>query len=177
MADERRSEEKTPLDRALDLFVYAPLGFALSVRDQLPELADKGRARVSGDLAMAKMMGQFAVAEGEKEARKRLEGVGDLLSRLGVITPTPQPASAPRPTTAPAPAPTTSAMNGKPAPQASRGAHLAIPGYDTLSASQVVQRLAGLAVEELEAVRSYEEANRGRRTILAKAAQLQSADQ
>jgi hypothetical protein len=55
-------------------------------------------------------------------------------------------------------------------------ADLAIPEYDTLSASQVVQRLAGLAVEELEAVRDYEAGTRGRRTILSKIAQLQQSD-
>jgi hypothetical protein len=53
-------------------------------------------------------------------------------------------------------------------------AELAIPGYDSLSASQVVQRLAGLAPPELEAVRTYEAAGRGRRTILTKIAQLQT---
>jgi hypothetical protein len=51
---------------------------------------------------------------------------------------------------------------------------LAIPGYDSLSASQVVQRLGGLSSEELEAVRQYESTTRGRRTILSKIAQLQS---
>lgn len=51
---------------------------------------------------------------------------------------------------------------------------LAIPGYDSLSASQVVQRLAGLSVEELQAVRDYESATRGRRTILARISQLQA---
>jgi len=53
-------------------------------------------------------------------------------------------------------------------------ATLAIPDYDGLSASQVVNRLAGLTSEELEAVRSYELATRGRKTILSKIAQLQS---
>ena len=53
-------------------------------------------------------------------------------------------------------------------------AELAIPGYDSLSASQVVQRLAGLSANELEAVRSYEAAGRGRRTILTKISQLQA---
>ena len=53
-------------------------------------------------------------------------------------------------------------------------ADLAIPGYDTLSASQVVQRLAGLSAEELAAVRDYESGTRGRRTILSKIASLQS---
>ena len=55
---------------------------------------------------------------------------------------------------------------------AASGAHLAIPGYDALSASQVVQRLAGLTPEELEAVEAYERSTRGRRTILNRAAQL-----
>ena len=54
------------------------------------------------------------------------------------------------------------------------GQDLAIPGYDALSASQVVQRLAGLSPEELEDVRAYELNTRGRRTILNKVAQLQS---
>jgi hypothetical protein len=49
---------------------------------------------------------------------------------------------------------------------------LAIPGYDSLSASQVVERLDGLDSEQLEAVRSSEEAHRTRRTILGKIEQL-----
>jgi hypothetical protein len=52
---------------------------------------------------------------------------------------------------------------------------LAIPGYDSLSASQVLPRLAGLAPDELEAVRRYEVGHRGRKTILGRVAQLQSA--
>lgn len=52
---------------------------------------------------------------------------------------------------------------------------LAIPDYDGLSASHVVNRLAGLSSSELEAVRAYEAANRGRKTILSKVAQLQTA--
>jgi hypothetical protein len=54
-------------------------------------------------------------------------------------------------------------------------ASLAIPDYDNLSASQVVPRLGGLSAPELEAVRRYEAAQRGRKTILGKIAQLQSA--
>jgi hypothetical protein len=51
---------------------------------------------------------------------------------------------------------------------------LAIPEYDSLSAPQVVQRLSGLRRDELEAVRRYELAHRGRKTILNKVAQLQT---
>ena len=49
---------------------------------------------------------------------------------------------------------------------------LAIPGYDSLSASQVVQRLEGLSPPELEEVRAHEAAHRQRRTILHRVEQL-----
>ena len=51
---------------------------------------------------------------------------------------------------------------------------LAIPGYGSLAASQVVPRLAGLAPDELEAVRAYEAGTRRRRTVLTRIAQLQA---
>ena len=49
---------------------------------------------------------------------------------------------------------------------------LAIPDYDELSASQVVERLDGLDAASLDAIRRYESAHRGRNTILGKIAQL-----
>jgi hypothetical protein len=60
---------------------------------------------------------------------------------------------------------------GAPVPSADA---LAIPGYDSLSASQVVQRLAGLSRDELEAVGAYESAHRARRTILTRVNQLKA---
>ena len=51
-------------------------------------------------------------------------------------------------------------------------AELPIPGYDALSASQVVERLIGLTPDELDAVHAYETAHRQRRTILGKIEQL-----
>jgi hypothetical protein len=49
---------------------------------------------------------------------------------------------------------------------------LPIPGYDALSASQVVERLIGLTARELDTVRTYETSHRNRRTILGKIEQL-----
>lgn len=55
--------------------------------------------------------------------------------------------------------------------------NLAIPGYDSLAASQVVPRLTTLGPDELGAIGTYEQANRGRRTILNRVTQLlNSAD-
>lgn len=180
-------EKKSPVDAAIELFVFAPLGLMMTARENLPDLIAKGRTQMTGQVAMAKMMGQYAVKEGEKDLRKRVEGVAETLSALGVLpdasTPAAPPAAPPAATTsAPAKAAVASepSANGNTAKSAVKpstirvSSDLSIPGYDTLSASQVVQRLAGLTVDELEAVRDYEAGTRGRRTILSKIAQLES---
>lgn len=75
-------------------------------------------------------------------------------------------AETPAPATASWPPENTS--NGDPA----LSSVLPIPGYDALSASQVVERLVGLGPEELDAVHQYEASHRQRRTILGKIEQL-----
>ncbi|HUF32374.1 MAG TPA: hypothetical protein VMN58_04100 [Acidimicrobiales bacterium] len=175
------SNDKTPLDRALDVVLFAPVGLALAARELLPDLADRGRQQLTNQATMAKMVGQFAVQQGQVQATKALDDarhqaataleqlglLGDASSSNGSSATT---ATAPA-TTAPAPA----APAPSPTPTSGPGAAaLAIPDYDSLSASQVVPRLSGLGATELEAVRAYEGAHRGRKTILNKVAQLQA---
>ena len=240
-------DQKSPLDQALDLLVFAPMGLVLTAKDELPSLVTKGRERVGNQFMVARMIGQFAVMQGQREAEKTagrlVEQAGTLAARLGGFPGVAGPGgadagsqegspvssgatsaaaaagaavSANRTRQAGGAAPTTngaaqngSAQNGSAQNGAARngaaqngaaqqgpasidaarvgaprnesapkgGLHddaLAIPGYDSLSASQVVQRLAGLSVPELEAVRAYEEASRSRRTILSKVSQLQA---
>lgn len=182
------SDHKNPIEQALDVFVFAPLGLLFSARDTIPQLAEKGRQYVSA----AKMMGEFAIGQGREQAGRAVRQAGDqagqTLSVVGGLTgrrPSPprRPAAPAEPRTPPPPpapeglparaeAAGDSGGNGRvPAPSVES---LAIPGYDTLSASQVVQRLNGLSADELEAVRAYEEASRKRKTILARVQQLQS---
>ena len=169
--------EKSPLEQALDLVLYAPVGLALSAREELPRLVEKGRQRIANQVTMARMVGQFALAQGQHEATKAIKQATDVLIGLGIFPgESPPPARPARPEAPSGPSPT--ASNGKPAGEGAAAMPandgLAIPGYDSLSASQVVQRLAGLAPGELEAVRVYEVATRGRRTILTKIVQLQA---
>ena len=97
-------------------------------------------------------------------------------ARAAASAPTPPAAPAVSDTAAPAaPAPAaapttewTAVTNGDRA----ASADLPIPGYDALSASQVVERLVGLAPAELDAVHDYETTHRQRRTILGKIEQL-----
>lgn len=173
-------DNKSPVDQLLDLLVYAPLGLALTARDQLPSLIERGRAQVNQQTTLAKMMGQYAVKEGEKEIRRRVEQMGARPEAEPAPAPPPPAtatngkAAAPEAPAAAAPATPTPTPAPAPAEAKPTGDHLAIPGYDTLSASQVVQRLPGLSNDELAAVRAYEEATRGRRTILTKIGQLQA---
>jgi hypothetical protein len=196
------SDDKSPIEQALDLFVYAPLGFALSFREFSKQAAEKGRQQVQ----VAKVMGQFAAQMAGQQAEQKLGGarkqaeevLGSFLpggGRPSHVPPSPQQStsvstatraehvqtSAPAseaPVSAPADpgirvatpdVPRSAPTATTPVPDA---ASLAIPAYDTLSASQVVQRLAGLSADELEAVRAYEAAGRARKTILNKVEQL-----
>jgi hypothetical protein len=177
------ADEKTPIEQALELFVFAPLGLALTAQENLPQLIEKGRQRVQGQVTMARMVGEFAAKEAQRQAEAQVRKVTETLSSARPAAPPtpppPSPASTPNPAPAAPAATSTSSANGRSngkakAKPAASAASLAIPNYDALSASQVVQRLSGLSAGELDAVRVYEEATRGRRTILAKAAQLQA---
>lgn len=155
------STQRTPLDRALDVAVFAPLGLALTVREAFPELARKGRERVTNQLTAARMIGELAVTMGRNEAAKLL-GRAREAGAARARPPAPARREA-RPAAAP----------GSRSAATRAAADLAIPNYDTLSASQVIERLPGLSHDELEAIRRHEEAGRGRRTILHRVAQLQ----
>ena len=66
------AEDRPAYETLLDAFVYAPLGAALVLADELRRLADRGRERVEKRVAVARVVGKFAVAE----ARRRLETLG-----------------------------------------------------------------------------------------------------
>jgi hypothetical protein len=61
---------------------------------------------------------------------------------------------------------------GDPAPALLAASDLALPDYDHLPASQIVAMLGDLAPDELARIDAYERANRNRRTVLGKLAQL-----
>ena len=153
----------------------------------IPTLVDSSRSRLTRQLPLAQMIGRFAVGAARKRAASALSGAAEPLARLGrephgkgllgpVETPSPGGArtrsSAPGASFARSSAGQPDALGDEATGIASGG--LAIPGYDSLAASQVVLRLAGLLPEELAAVRRYELATRRRRTVLGRIAQLEA---
>ena len=214
------TEARKPLDSALDLFVYVPVGLAVTAAEELPKLAAKGRSRVTTQLTMARVVGQFAFSRGRSLLEQRVEhlaspaaGAGaptgessrpvganghrDEAARsqraYGELTPDAVPDRSARAHLRPVPTDAVAGADdhGRTEPEAPgaesvvgegevpkssistpQATSLAIPGYDSLSASQVVQRLAGLSQQELAEVGAYEEGHRGRRTILNRVNQL-----
>jgi hypothetical protein len=191
MADSHDDDTtEVPLsERLLDVLVFAPAGIVVSVVEEFPVLAERGRQRLGVRVSSARAIGQFAVRAGQGEFRRRAEG---LFHRPGPSAPE-RPAQSPTATTGsqgdgptdmvktipghdgvPAPAAPEPAPPSAPAVRTNIPdvASLSIPGFDTLSASQVVQRLDGLNRQELVSVRAYETSTRGRRTILSRVDQL-----
>ena len=164
--------DRTPVDQALDVLVYAPLGLVLEARSLLPKLATRGRQ----EIVMAKMVGQFAVKQGQKGAGKALTRAqaqaSTLLADLGLTPPAADRESTSGPRAVPDPEPIVTPARAQ---SGAGAAELAIADYDSLAASQVIPRLAALSPDELEAVRAYESEHRSRRTVLTKISQLQSA--
>jgi hypothetical protein len=178
--------KKGPLRRGLDMCVFAPVGMALTIAEDLPDYVDKGRRRVQLQLGNARVVGRFVVTQGQRELSGRLDEVfhgsdnDDHTDRVddrhdhdhnagnshdlhdvgrrpnGGL---PEPVVVPRPQTPLDPAAVAIVEH-------------ALADYDTLSASQVVRRLENLGPEELHAVQRYEAATRNRRTILHRASQL-----
>jgi hypothetical protein len=180
MSDDDR---KGPVGQAVEALVYAPIGLFFEGPRLLPELIQQGKTHARN----ARVFGKFAVQHGQGELRRRLatfeEQATDVLRAFGVTGDGSDSAPSSAPST-PSSATAGSAASAGSAPSAGSPAgdgdvsptvgELAITDYDSLSASQVVTRLAGLAGDELEAVRAYEVAHRGRKTILNKIAQLQT---
>jgi hypothetical protein len=158
--------DPSPVRRALDLFVFAPVGVALTMAEDLPALIVKGRQRFESDVRNARLVGKFVVTHGQRDVVGRL-------SRLlyGNAPATPEPA-APTPAVPSPAAPVSGSAKPTADPADAITVDAALAGYDTLSASQVVRRLESLGSDELRAVCRHEASHRNRRTILNRAQQL-----
>jgi hypothetical protein len=160
-------DKKSPVEQAMDLFFFAPLGLLLNADEVIPQLIERGRQQVN----MARMIGPFAVQKGQAMAGETVAKVQKQAAELASMRAPKAAKATPKPETA---APAAAAPAARPAAStAPPVGTLAIPDYESLSASQVVPRLGGLSHAELDAVRGYEAAHRGRKTILNKIAQLQ----
>ncbi|HUE07481.1 MAG TPA: hypothetical protein VMP41_08635 [Acidimicrobiales bacterium] len=168
MSDETNADDVAAdtniLRRTLEACIFAPVGVAMNIAEDLPGLIGKGRDRVEQEISNARVAGEYVVGRFQRRMYSRLDSL--LHSGDGATPGAPQEPESTTPHTVTPPT--------RPAPDAADAATLgaALADYDTLSASQVVRRLEGLGPEELRAVQRYESATRHRRTILNRAGQL-----
>ena len=171
------AEDRPVVSRVADAVFFAPLGLALEGRRLLPDLADRGRRQVQ----FTRVVGKYAVKRGEERVQQSWgDAQGLVLGLLNIAGFRPEDddpeATDPVPVADDEPTHEGADLRAVPDPEPrADGSDLAIPGYDSLSAFQVMPRLEGLGADELEAVRSYERETRGRQTILNKIAQLQAS--
>ncbi len=164
------TDDKRSVEQAVEFVLYAPIGFALEARKLVPSFIERGKQQVQ----VARMIGQFAVKQGQSEGKARLGKAqvqaAAMLAEFGLRA-----SDDPAPPVAPEDQPKEPRQVAEElaARSSAASADLAIADYDSLAASQVIPRLAGLVASELEDVRQYEAAHRGRKTILGKVAQLQ----
>ncbi len=195
------AENENPLERAVELLVYAPIGLAMFAKDTVPTFMKmfvaRGQTEVTQRRKTAetqagqyKTIGQMAVKYGGPEVKRQAGAAAGTVRKRAEETiagiaaatappapPTTRPApNASRPTAASGTATPTAVSEppagGAPSSEAMAPEALAIPDYDMLSATQVIDRLTGLARPDLLAVQAYEAAHRARTTILGKITQL-----
>lgn len=136
--------QRRPLvEQLVDLFVYAPVGLAVQLRDA-PRLVAEGRAKVQQRVQVARWVGEMTVHYGRRRLEERLfpEPVSSEEAEEAALVGVHHPVTPP------------------------------FEGYDTLAASEIVQLLQRLPASDLRMVGEYEAANRRRRTVLAKVDQL-----
>ena len=200
MSDEPAAPDDL-FERLLDLAVYAPVGFALTVRDELPAKVRQGRQAMENRVQLARFIGQLAVQTGRRELERRLEerraanaaggaGAGVAGDAGSVVAEPDRSADDTRADDTRADdmraedaraedtrAEDTAARTGPTGPvvdvEVPAAGDLPIAEYESLAAIHVVDRLRTMQRDELELVRRFEVAHRNRRTILAKIEQLQ----
>ena len=138
-------------EQLLDLFVYAPIGLALEAKELIPKLADRGR----GQVALTRLAGKVA---GQQRARSGRTVLEQLIQVVGA--------------TIGDPTASRSAAGGE--PDHGDGDQLPIRDYDSLTAAQIVPKLAELSEDELDTVLAHEEAHRARVTVVNRIHQLRA---
>ncbi len=137
------SDEKELADKALDLFLYVPVGIAYEVADAIPRLARRGR----GQVGLARLVGNAAANRGQSELHKL---AGTAFSVIGGLLDE-------EPTT-----------NAGPA-----GSNASVPaGYDDMTAAEVVAALDGCSPAQLRAVSARERSGKNRITVLRRVDEL-----
>lgn len=158
--DPVRAHVEETLRQVVDTVTAVPCELVRRTRDAAGRAAERVSETVTTSIGLARSVGELAFG-----------------SLVGTGRPGSAPTSSRPPSALPSrPASPRSAADTAPSVSAERSDssadHLPLEDYESLAASHVVARLGRLSAGELVQIREFEEANRGRRTILGKIEQL-----
>jgi hypothetical protein len=163
--------------------VFVPLGLVATVKDTVAavlgdggvggavgSLARRGRAELDTRRAQLDTLVGLARSLGSRRATADAEDATESVTRTVVSRPAQEAddAAGGAADGTPALGAAVAGASGTAGGEEPSDAALAIADYDTLSATQIAQRLTGLQRDELVAVRAYEDAHRRRRTIIGR---------
>lgn len=183
VTSKEQTEERSPLDKALDLGVFAPLGFALEFRRVVPELAEAGRRQ----LAFSRSLGQAALRTMARSNQAR-----DTAQKAPTAPPVKTPGAAANTPAAAAPSAAKKSVAKpaakKPAAKKATGkkpaakkaavkksaakkaaappATAAVSGYDEMTARQIIERARTASAPERRWMSDREAAGKARTTVL-----------
>ena len=152
-------DPSTAIRAALDVLLFAPLGLGAKIVDDAPGAVKRARQELSN----ARFIGKMTVDQGVAQMRRRATESATPSTETDAVVPETDP-----PVVTP---PDESSSEPDPS-DAVDADDLALPDYDQLPAIDIVAKLDNLTVEERADVERYEVANRRRRTVLGKLAQL-----
>ncbi|MFT7600625.1 MAG: hypothetical protein ACI8TP_003569 [Acidimicrobiales bacterium] len=183
------TDDKSAADQLVELLVYAPVGLLYEYENVFKQVVTRGRSQVQLAKVMGKMASQRGSGDIEENLSQAVGGVAATLARgiteFGVavgLAPPSEPdvaATEVQPTEAPAPAAGTTPTSPTPTKAPTKpaaGKPLPIAGYDDLRAKEIVVLLGDLGAGQLARVASYENATRGRKTILARIDRLTASE-
>lgn len=148
----------TSFEKVFATMFYAPLGLGAKMVDDLPTNITKAKQQFD----FARFIGKMAVDQGVAEIATKLRDNTCASSSAAVETSISEPELADDAEDATSSGPEIDADD------------LALVDYDQLAASHIISKLAGLTDDEVTEIEHYEQANRGRRTVLGKIEQIRS---
>lgn len=160
--DPVRAHVEEALRQVVDSVTAVPCDVVRRTREATGRAAERVYETMTTSIALARSVGELAFGALVGFARSEPSAAGAVRPSAPLLRPAPSPV-ADTPPVADADRSETSAD------------HLPLEDYESLAASHVVARLVRLSADELAEIREFEEANRGRRTILGKIEQLLNA--
>jgi ElaB/YqjD/DUF883 family membrane-anchored ribosome-binding protein len=161
--DPVRAQVEATLRQVVDTVTAVPCELVRRTREAADRAAERVTESVATSVGLARSVGELAFGS--------LLGIG-----RSTIAPSPERTPSALP---PESASVGAVVDAAPVESVGRADstadHLPLEDYESLAASHVVARLDRLSRDELVQIREFEEAHRGRRTILGKIEQLLNA--